>query len=184
MRPCHRWWCVSVHAAGHSLMVMTSSAGCWFWTKVHYCFLLRHTGQTAEWPGQGDEGGVKRESGDVEDGEGREKRWGSWASQWERSEISIRLTAACVPSPPRLASRTHPHHLGDLSLISSERRLSEGNVVSLVKRVACVRMWSCSRPVFPVLAFGFLHANIFGSRKWFVTVKGYSMSLLRKNSKI
>lgn len=38
---------------------------------------------------------------------GREKRWGSSASQWGRSEISISLTAACVHSPPRLASHIH-----------------------------------------------------------------------------
>lgn len=89
-----RWW-------GHQRVV------CWLWTKVHYGLLLRHIGWTAEWLGQGNEGrGGKREwrCGGWGYSGGREKRWGSSASQWEQSEISISLTAACVHSSPRLAS--------------------------------------------------------------------------------
>lgn len=71
--------------------------------KVHYSLLLCHRGWTDERLGQNNEGGVKRQSDDVEGGERDE----SSASQWEQSEISLSLTAMCVHSSLRLASYLH-----------------------------------------------------------------------------
>lgn len=163
-----RWW-------GHQRMLAVVG---WLRTKVHYGLLLRHIGWTAERLGQGSEGGVKRMGSTG----GREKRWGSSASQWERSETSISLTAACVHSSARLALHIH-------TILTSwvwSLRSSDSPKVMLFHLEKRLRAWkreraaACSRPVFPGLSFEFLHANLFVPCKWFVNVKDYSVFLLRK----
>lgn len=152
---------------------------CRLQTKIHYCSALCHRGWTDERLGQDQEEtegefaiggeGIRRREG----WEMREKRsegggGRSVVCQWEQSEISINLTAACMHASLQLATcYLNPPHRCVLSFVySSESRTSyrgrmfylwywsENGVSSLVWMCACECVTDCrqrNRSIFPVL---------------------------------
>lgn len=73
--------------------------------------------------------------------EGKEMRE---PSEPMRVEWNLHYFDSCVRAQFSSPGIAHPHHLDDLSLICSEQRLTEGNVVFTCETAACVKMWMCS----------------------------------------